>query len=70
MGEYLSIAVFLLMAFNISIWPPLIYFQNRQIVRQLNRLQVEWDLGPDDPDSGEDEPSEPSNVVAIGRRAA
>ena len=69
MIDYLTAALGILSLVNISIWPPLIYFQNREIIRVVNLLIVTVSPDPD-PGADEEPAAEPSNVVAIGRKAA
>jgi len=78
MMDHLMGAVALVGLVNIAVWPPLIYWRITQITDRVAYLQASVDAmddllsgdPPDDPGDGEDEPAEPSNVIAIGRRAA
>lgn len=85
MNEFLSLAFLSAAVFNVVALPLLLLWGQHRIDRRLDRVEsrllgieldvediaVILDIGPsDDPDDGEDLPDEPSNVIAIGRRAA
>lgn len=66
------------MVASILIWPFVIYSKMETLNERVFHLQGMVDAlddflngeGPDDPDDGEPEPVEHSNVIAIGKRAA
>jgi hypothetical protein len=60
----IPVAVLCLLVFNILVWPPLIYFQNRRILKLVTELLLAIDDGPD-PDDELDEPEQKDNIVAF-----
>lgn len=74
MNEYLSTAVLLVALLDLMIMPAIILRRLSKIKRRLDNIVMSVALyedgPPDDPNDGEEEPREPSNVVAIGRRSA
>lgn len=78
MTDAILFLFFVGMSFSIIVWPPLIYFQNRDLNTRVLYLQASVDAldellsgeDPDDPGDGEDEPEATSNIIAIGKRRA
>jgi hypothetical protein len=68
-GDIVGYACLCLIVLQVSVWPCLIFWKLHSIARRLDRFEWEWVNGPD-PDDGEPIEDEPSNVIAIGRRAA
>jgi hypothetical protein len=80
LGDALAVLFLVWATISVFAWPVAVFFKLQDVTREVNQLrgsivllcQAVQDLigEDDDPDGGEEPEEEPSNVVAIGRKAS